>query len=67
MNDEGKTSPDTRSHLLDANPKYRVLGHRGTDSRLGRGSPGRGAMGKEAKKYQVEELREWFDKLEVKS
>ena len=23
--------------------------------------------GKEAKKYQVEELREWFDKLEVKS
>ena len=23
-------------------------------------------MGKEARKYQVEELREWFDKLEVR-
>ena len=83
---EGKTSPDTRSHLLDADPKGIVFSDiegliraLGGEVREGEGSRvvfelkgsrkylHRPHPGKEARKYQVEELREWFDKLEVRS
>jgi hypothetical protein len=73
MINESKAWPHTRSHVLGADSRFGRGSPGGEGSRVvfelkgSRKYLHRPHPGKEARRYQVEELREWLDKLEVKS